>query len=187
MLLTVATIIRPHGLRGEVVVDVRTDDPDRLSPGAVFATDRPQVGALTLVAARSHQNRLLVTFQEVGDRTAAEGLRGVSLVVEAGTSDDEDAWYPHELAGLQAVGLDGRNLGTVEGLENSPAHDLLVLREPDGSRTLVPFVHAIVPEVDVAGGRVVLDPPGGLLAWDSARLEVVESTAAEDRASTEER
>lgn len=184
MLLTVARIGRAHGLRGEVALDLRTDDPrTRLADGAVLATEPSEAGPLTVQRTRTQQSRWFVTFAEAADRTAAEALRGVVLVVDsdqdtAAADDDEpDAWYPHELAGLRAEhAADGRTLGEVIGLEHLPAHDVLVLREPDGARTLVPFVHAIVPVVDVAGGRVVLDPPGGLLADDAANLVVSEET-----------
>lgn len=180
MLLTVARIGRAHGLRGEVALDVRTDAPDeRLAPGTVLATEPASAGPLTVVRTRVQQGRWFVAFDEVCDRTAAEALRGVELVVEARSEVDEDAWYPHELVGLRAVATDGRHLGEVEGLEHAPAHDLLVLREPGGERTLVPFVGAIVPVVDVAGGRVVLDPPGGLLASDAANLVVADDEAGE--------
>ena len=178
MRLTVARVGRACGLRGEVALDVRSDTPGvRLAPGVRVATDPPDRGPLTVVRTRVQQGRWFVTFEQAGDRTAAEALRGVELVVEAsdgdGPSDDEDdAWYPHELAGLRAEGTDGRPLGEIVDLVPNPAHDLLVLREPDGTRTLVPFVRAIVPVVDIAGGRVVLDPPGGLLACDAARLDV---------------
>lgn len=176
MLLTVARIGRAHGLRGEVALDVRTDAPDeRLAPGAVLATEPAAAGPLTIQRSRVQQGRWFVTFEGVADRTAAEALTGVALVVETAddeADDDEDAWYPHELVGLRAEDTTGRPVGEVVGLEHAPAHDLLVLREPDGARTLVPFVRAIVPVVDVAGGRVVLDPPGGLLASDAARLVV---------------
>lgn len=185
MQLTVARIGRAHGLRGEVALDVRTDDPGtRFAPGAVLRTDPAEAGPLTVTAVREHQGRLLVVFADVADRTAAEGLRGVELVVDVEASDEDDAWYPHELAGLRAEGLDGAVLGRIEGLDHLPAHDLLVLREPDGTRTLVPFVHAIVPVVDVAGGRVVLDPPGGLLAADAANLDVALPEAGDSGGSS---
>jgi 16S rRNA processing protein RimM len=184
MLLTVARIGRPHGLRGEVALVVRTDDPAaRLTVGAVLATDPATAGPLTVERVRAQQDRWFVTFAEAQDRTAVEALRGVGLVVEvaddATTDDDdeEDAWYPHELAGLRAEHVDGRVLGEILGLEHHPAHDVLVLREPDGARTLVPFVRVIVPVVDVPGGRVVLDPPGGLLAADAANLVVSDETS----------
>lgn len=178
MLLTVARIGRAHGLRGEVALDVRTDVPDeRLAVGAVLTTDPAAAGPLTIQRSRVQQGRWFVMFEGVTDRTAAEALTGLALVVDAideadDDEDDVDAWYPHELAGLRAEGTDGRPLGEIVGLEHAPAHDLLVLREPDGARTLVPFVRAIVPVVDVPGGRVVLDPPGGLLACDAANLVV---------------
>lgn len=175
MQLTVARIGRAHGLRGEVALDLRTDVPEeRLAAGVELATEPASAGPLTVVRTRIQQGRWYVTFAQVADRTAAEGLRGVELVVDADDDDaaDEDAWYPHELAGLRVEHVDGRALGEVLGLEHAPAHDLLVIREPGGARTAVPFVRAIVPVVDVPGGRVVLDPPGGLLASDAANLVV---------------
>jgi len=170
--LVVARIGRAHGLRGEVVLEVRTDDPERrLAPGAQLRTDPPEAGPLRVESLRTHSGQLLVRFAEASDRTAAEALRGTELLVDVEASDEEDAWYPHELRGLRAERADGTVLGELEGVEHLPAQDALVLREPDGTRTLVPFVAAIVPLVDVVGGRVVLDPPGGLLASDAERLE----------------
>ncbi len=162
--VTVARIGAARGLRGEVRLDLRTDSPRaRLGVGTVLHTDPPEAGPLTVRGVREERGAWFVTFAEALDRAAAEALRGVALLAE---SDDgeEDAWYPHELAGLAAVLPDGTPLGRIEGLEHAPAHDLLVLREVTGQRTLIPFVHAIVPVVDVEGGRVVLTPPGGLLA-----------------------
>ena len=180
MQLTVARIGRAHGLRGEVALDVRTDTPaHRLAVGTVLVTDRPQVGPLTVESTRDHQGRWFVSFAEIHDRSAAETLLGVGLVVEEETSDEEDAWYPHELAGLRAEHVDGRLIGTVAGLEHLPAHDALVIIETTGERSLVPFVRALVPVVDVPGGRVVLDPPGGLLGSDAANLVISEETSTE--------
>lgn len=179
MLLTVARIGRAHGLRGELALDVRTDDPvARLTVGSPLRTEPAARGPLTIVGRREQHGRWYVTFAEASDRTAAEALRGVELVVDVADegADDEEAWYPHELAGLRAEHVDGRLLGEIIGLEHRPAHDMLVLREPDGARTQIPFVRAIVPVVDVPGGRVVLDPPGGLLAADAANLVVSEET-----------
>lgn len=168
MQLTVATIGRAHGLKGEVALDLRTEAPEeRLAVGTVLATDPAAAGPLTVVRTRIQAGRWVVTFREVTDRTAAEGLRGVQLVVEAPASEEDDAWYPHELVGLRAELADGTVVGEVVGLEHLPAQDALLVHEPDGSRTLVPFVRAIVPVVDVAGGRVVLDPPAGMLAADA--------------------
>ncbi|MBO0610016.1 ribosome maturation factor RimM [Myceligenerans salitolerans] len=171
MELTVARVGRAHGLKGEVSLDVRTDDPaERLGVGQVLRTLPPEAGPLTVTRSRVHQDRWVVMFAEAADRTAAERLRGVELVVDVDASDEEDAWYPHELRGLRAELVDGTVVGEVVGLDHLPAHDVLVLSEPLPTgkvRTLVPFVRAIVPTVDVAGGRVVLDPPGGLLARDA--------------------
>jgi len=188
MQLTVARVGRAHGLRGEVALDLRTDTPeDRLTVGQVLRTEPASVGPLTLTGVREHSGRWLVSFAEAGDRTAAEALRGVELVVEAESSDEEDAWYPHELAGLRAELQDGTVVGEVVALEHLPAHDALVVREPlpaGAVRTLVPFVRAIVPVVDVAGGRVVLTPPGGLLARDADA--VVIDRPSDDPAVTED-
>lgn len=173
MELVVARIGRAHGLRGEVVLEVRTDDPGRrLTVGAVLRTEPASAGPLRIASTREHSGQLLVKFAQVPDRTAAEALRGTELVTEVDASDEADAWYLHELAGLQARRVDGSVLGTIDGVEHLPAQDVLVLREPDGARTLVPFIEAFVPEVDVAGGFVVLDPPPGLLASDAERLEI---------------
>ena len=191
MQLTVARIGRAHGLRGEVALDLRTDNPDdRLAVGQVLATEPAAAGPLTVVATRAQHGRWFATFAQAQDRTAAEALQGVELVIEADADDDdEDAWYPHELAGLRAELTDGTVVGRIDGLEHLPAHDALVLVEDgSGARTLVPFVRAIVPVVDVAGGRVVLDPPGGLLASDAENLVVSPETggAAADDSGTDD-
>ncbi|NLF03568.1 MAG: ribosome maturation factor RimM [Actinomycetales bacterium] len=173
MELVVARIGRAHGLRGELVLDVRTDAPERrFAVGAVLRTSPASAGPLKVVAVREHSGQLLVRFAQAPDRTAAEALRGVELVVEADASDEDDAWYPHEIAGLEARRADGTVLGEIEGVEHLPAQDALVLREVGGERTLVPFIEAFVPQVDVRGGFVVLAPPGGLLASDVEHLDV---------------
>lgn len=167
MQLTVATITRPHGLRGELVLALRTDDPEaRLAVGSVLTTDPASAGPLTVTSSRTAGGRWYATFAEAGDRTAAERLRGVDLVVEEEASAEDDAWYPEELVGLRVELADGTVVGEVVGLEHLPAQDVLVVAEDEDVHTLVPFVRAIVPTVDLAGGRVVLDPPGGLLARD---------------------
>ena len=166
--LTIAVVGAARGLRGEVRLSLRTDAPqERLAPGTVLRTDPAGVGPLTVAGLRDDRGAWYVRFSEIGDRDGAEALAGVALV-GAPRPPEEDSWYAHELAGLDAVLADGTGVGTIEGLEHRRAQDLLVLRENGGSRTLVPFVRAIVPEVDVAGGRVVLDPPAGLLAGDEA-------------------
>lgn len=171
MRLVVARVGRAHGIRGEVTVEVRTDAPEeRFVPGAVLHVVPPRGASvsfperLTLDAVRDHNGVLLLTFAEVLDRTAAEGLRGV--VLEADVPDEtgeDDAWYDHQLVGLRATDPSGAVLGEVVAVEHPPAQDLLVVRRPDGVRRLVPFVSAIVPSVDVSAGLVVIDAPPGLL------------------------
>jgi 16S rRNA processing protein RimM len=168
MELVVARIGRPQGLRGEVSVEVRTDDPARrFVVGAELHTDPPAAGPLTLASVRDQSGRTILRFEGIDDRSAAEGLRGVLLVVETADDSSErssspDEWYDHELVGLSAVDRHGAPLGTVVRLEHLPAQDLLVVRTDTGEDVLVPFVSALVPEVDPAGGRVLIDPPGGL-------------------------
>ncbi len=164
MQLAVATIGSARGLRGEVSVEVRTDAPEeRFVVGHRFDTE-PDRGTLQLGSARSLGPRWFLRFDGIEDRTAAEALRGVTLLIDADAVGEPDAWYPHELIGLRAELLDGTVVGEVAGLEHLPAQDALLIAEPDGTRSLVPFVTALVPTVDVPGGRVVLDPPAGLLA-----------------------
>ena len=167
--LVVARIGRPHGVRGEVSIEVRTDAPDRrFVPGAAFTTDPAGAGPLHLESVRDHNGTLLLGFEGVADRSAAEELRGVLLLATVPVTEDEDpdAWPVAALVGLRAERTDGRPAGEVVGLEHGAAQDLLVLRQPSGATALVPFVTALVPVVDVEGGRIVLDPPGGLLEGD---------------------
>jgi 16S rRNA processing protein RimM len=164
--LVVGRVIRPHGVRGEVVVDVRTDDPDRrFVVGSVLQTDPAASGPLTIEAVRPHLGRLLITFEGVADRDVADALRDVLLCVESSDLpplEDPDEFHDHQLVGLRAEDPDGAVLGEVVRVEHAPAGELLVVRLGDGRTGLVPFVSAIVPEVDLAGGRVVLTPPDGL-------------------------
>jgi 16S rRNA processing protein RimM len=170
--VVVGRIGRAHGLAGDVAVDVRTDEPDRrLGLGAVLFTDPGERGPLTVAAGRVHSGRLLLRFDGVDDRAAAEALRGTLLLVEVDPGElpeDDDEWYDFQLVGLAAVRPDGTALGAVTEVLHLPAQDLLAVRTPDGREVLVPFVAAIVPEVDVAGGRVVIDPPPGLVDPDEA-------------------
>jgi 16S rRNA processing protein RimM len=167
MLLVVARVGRAHGVKGEVAVEVRTDEPEtRLAVGAVLVTDPPIRGPLTVRSAREHSGRLLVRFAGVDDRTEAEALRGTLLQVDvdpARTPVEDDAWYDHQLVGLAVVDLTGAPVGEVRAVLHLPAQDLLAVVRPDGSEVLVPFVAEIVPDVDLAAGRVVVDPPPGLL------------------------
>jgi 16S rRNA processing protein RimM len=168
--LVVGRIGKPHGLRGEVTVDVRTDEPElRFADGATLRAEPPagsasRLSAVTVSGTRWHQGVLLARFEELGDRNAAEAARGIvlhaTLPADASPEDPEE-FYDHQLIGLDAVDLDGKPLGTVSRVVHGGAQDLLQIRTPDRREALVPFVAALVPEVDVAGGRVVVaDRPG---------------------------
>lgn len=167
MLLVVGEIMRPHGVRGEVVVDVRTDEPgERFVPGTVLVTDPGPAGPLTIEYAKPHLGRLIVAFEGIEDRDQADTLRKVLLCVDSDDiplPDDPDEFLDHQLIGLTAVDTDGEKIGEVVRIDHGPAHDMLVLRRPDGRTSLVPFVTAMVPEVDLAGGRLVMTLPEGLL------------------------
>ena len=166
MQLVVGRIARAHGIGGEVSVEVRTDSPeDRFAVGSTLDTDPAHLGPLTVARTRWHSGRLLVAFDGVADRTSAEALRGVLLVVDSATSpaiDDDDEYWDHELAGLAVVSTAGEELGVIDDVVHPPGTDLLVVRRPDGGETLVPFVREIVTRVDVAARRVTVDPPEGL-------------------------
>lgn len=170
MKVVVARIGKAHGLRGEVTVQVLTGAPDeRFVPGATFATDPSAAGPLMLRSARDHNGILLLGFEHTHDRSGAEALRGIKLLANPlEDHGDDDTWYERDLVGLKAVTVGGDEVGVVTALESRPSQDLLVLRLTDGREALVPFVTAIVPEVDIEGGRVVLDPPAGLLELDES-------------------
>jgi 16S rRNA processing protein RimM len=171
--VVVGRIGKPHGIKGEVSVQLRTDEPDRrFAAGTVLRTQSPQGGApgperparLTVHTARWHQSRLLVSFTEVGDRDVAEAVRGLLLAVEVDpeeSPEDPEEFYDHQLVGLHVVTTDGEAVGELAEVVHGPAQDLLSVRAEDGREVLVPFVSELVPEVDVAGGRVVVrDRPG---------------------------
>ena len=164
--VVVGRIGRPHGVRGEVTVEVRTDDPDlRFVPGAVLRTDPPERGPITIAGVHWHSGTLLLRLEGVDSREAAEAVRNTELVVpvaELPEIEDPDSYYDHQLVGLTARTPDDAVLGEVTAVLHE-AQDLLVVRRPEGSDVLIPFVAAIVPTVDVAGGFLVVDPPEGLL------------------------
>ncbi len=162
----VGRIGRPHGVRGEATVEVRTDDPDlRFRPGTVVRTVPAERGPLNITGARWHREVLLLAFEGYDSREEVETLRDTLLevpVADLPALEDPDTWYDHQLVGLAARLPDGTPLGEVTAVRHEGA-DLLVVHRPDAGELLVPFVSAIVPTVDVAGGVVVVDPPEGLL------------------------
>ncbi|MEU3016329.1 MULTISPECIES: ribosome maturation factor RimM [unclassified Nocardiopsis] len=167
MRLVVGRIGRAHGIRGDVAVDVRTDDPEaRFRVGSVLQTDPTATGPLKVAATRRHSGRLLVRFEGTADRDAAETLRGTLLMVDSediAPLDDPDEFHDHELIGLTAVTTEGVTVGEVGDVLHHAQDVLVITAETGGHEILVPFVAPLVPEVDVAGGRIVLDPPPGLL------------------------
>ena len=167
-LVVVGRIGKPQGIKGEVTVEIRTDDPAaRFAAGSVLLTDPAERGPLTVEQARDHSGKLVVAFAGVPDRNAAELLRGTLLQVDAATlpaPDDEDEFHDHVLRGMAAVLPGGGRIGEVVDVLHLPHGDVLVLRRDDNAaEVLVPFVRAMVPEVDVAARRLVVDPPEGLL------------------------
>jgi 16S rRNA processing protein RimM len=168
--LVVGRIVRPHGLRGELSVEVRTDEPGlRYAAGAVLDTDPPSAGPLTVVTSRWHSGRLLVSFAEVADRTEAESLRGVWLTVDAATvplPDGPDEFHDQQLTGLTVLTVSGELVGTVSEVLHYGQTLLSVTPAagtPRRAEVLVPFVAAIAVEVDVTAGKLIIDPPPGLL------------------------
>ncbi|MGL4172600.1 MAG: ribosome maturation factor RimM [Actinomycetota bacterium] len=160
----VARLGRPHGIAGELSAHLHTDMAEnRLMVGSQLRTDSPGMGVLTVQSWRRHHGRVVMKFAEVTDRDTAESLRGAHLLVPQDHSDEPDAWYLDELVGLSVWHVRGYHLGTVTNLEQGVVQDILVVSPNDDDEVVrVPFVTALVPVVDVPGGRVVIDPPGGL-------------------------
>ena len=164
---------RPHGLQGEVTVEVRTDEPERrFADDAVLRAEPPggsasPLRALSVAGSRWHSGTLLVTFEELPDRNAAEAARGILLFATVDVDEspeDPEEFYAHQLVGLAAYDEQGAHLGEVSAIVRGGAQDLLTVRTPEGREALVPFVKALVPEVDLAGGRVVIADRPGLVA-----------------------
>ena len=164
MQLQVARIGKPHGIRGEVTVQVLTDAPeDRFVPGTEFVVEPASAGPLTVHSARWNKDILLLAFEEIETRNEAETLRGAKLFIETEEldEDDDEGWYEHELVGLEAR-VGSQVVGKISGLNTMPVQDLLIVETPDGKEILIPFVEQIVPEVNVEEGYVLVTPPAGL-------------------------
>lgn len=176
MQVTVGRIGRPHGVRGDVVVGVRTDEPElRFAQGSRLDTDPVGVGPLTVAGFRWHSGDLLVRFDGIGDRTAAAELGGTWLMVDSavlGALDDPDEFRDGDLVGLSVRTVDGTVVGTVADVlhhgQDVLAIDPAAAADGRGGQILIPFVKAIVPQVDIAGGVLIIDPPEGLLNLQDA-------------------
>jgi 16S rRNA processing protein RimM len=163
--IIVGRIGRAHGLAGELYVRSESDAPDRFRAGAVFVTDEASPRQLEIRSSRRHNDRLLVTFADISDRSTAESLRDVALTIDP---DDrrqlaDDEFWPDELVGLAVRDTAGEPMGVVTGVDTGGPQDRLMVQSDDGRRAMVPFVRDLVPEVNIAGGWVVVDFIEGLL------------------------
>jgi 16S rRNA processing protein RimM len=187
--LRVGRLVKAHGLKGAIKLELYTDDPEgRFTPGATFTLQVPESSPwhgkpLTVREFRFMNSHPVAFFEGVDDRTAAEGLlRAILWIDQDETAPaEEDAWYDHQLVGLEVV-RDADVVGRVIRVDHLPAQDLLIVTSGD-REVLVPFVKAIVPEVDIAAGRVVVTPPAGLfedLPGDDSEPEHAGEDSAED-------
>jgi 16S rRNA processing protein RimM len=166
--LRVGRLVKAHGLKGALKLELYTDDPDgRFTPGATFTLQVPEHSqwhgkTITVREFRWMNQHPVVFFEGVDDRNAADTLVRAILWIDQDEDApaEPDAWYDHQLVGLDVV-RDGVVVGKVARVDHFPAQDLLVVRAGE-DEVLVPFVSAIVPEVDIEGGRVVVTPPAGL-------------------------
>jgi 16S rRNA processing protein RimM len=181
VLVTVGRIGRAHGIKGEVGIDVRTDEPDRrFADGATVVTDAKVSRTLTIASSRWHSGKLLVKFAEVPDRTAAEQLR--NLVIQYEIDEDErpedpEEYYDRDLIGLAVRTTDGAEVGEVTDVVHLPAQDLLEIRRTAGNLVLVPMVEELVPEIDIDKRYVVVADRPGLLDPEGADVVPTEPDA----------
>ena len=170
--LVVGRVVRAHGITGELVVEVRTDDPDTRFAPSTRLRARPKngpEGTYVIESVREHSGRLLVRLAGVADRNAADALRGIVFLVDTDDLppiDDPDEFYDHQLEGLRVVTTDGRLIGNVNEVLHTAAGELLSVKAETGAEILVPFVGAIVTEVSLDKQTVEIDPPEGLLELD---------------------
>jgi 16S rRNA processing protein RimM len=186
--LRVGRLARAHGLKGAIKIELYTDDPGRrFVPGARFALQVPTSSkwhgkSIELLELRVYNGSPVAFFKGIDDRTEAESLVKAVLWVEQDATElpaEPDAWYVHQLAGLE-VWRDGERVGRVVRVDAMPAQDMLIV-EIAGAEVMIPFVKAIVPEVDLRAGRIVITPPPGLLEEleDEAPAGDAEPTDAE--------
>ena len=172
--LVVGRVVKAHGVTGEIVVEIRTDDPDtRFLPGTALRAKPSRGGAehtYVIDSVREHGGRLLMRLDGVADRDAADALRGTVFVIDSADLppiEDPDEFYDHQLEGLRVQTIAGRQVGTVAEVLHTAAGELLAVRaERDGGEVLVPFVSAIVTSVSLADQTIEIDPPEGLIELD---------------------
>ena len=195
--LRVGRLVKAHGLKGALKLELYTDDPEgRFTPGASFTLQVPESSpwhgkSLTVREFRWMNSHPVVFFDGVDDRSGAEELVRAILWIDQDDDDivqEDDAWYDHQLVGLDVV-RDDQVVGRVIRVEHFPAQDLLTVRLPGDREVLVPFVKAIVPEVDVQAGRIFVTPPAGLfedLPADDGDDADAEAAASADEGDPEE-
>ncbi len=192
--LRVGRLTKPHGLKGGIKIELYTDNPElRFVPGAVFHLQVPEASpwfgrTVTVRELRWFNGMPVAFFDEVPDRSASESIvRAILWIDEAAVEagQEENAWYAHELVGLEVRRdtADGPLLGTIAEVQHFPAQDLLTVKTERGP-VLVPFVEAIVPQVDPAAGVVVMTPPPGL--FDESEAVTVEPTPGSSARSAAE-
>lgn len=165
MELMIGRVVKSHGIRGEVVVELTTDEPEiRFALGEVLhGKQGKKEHELTIQSTRMHQGRMLIKFEEIPDRTQADSLRGTKFWAAPLENDEgEEGFYDHELEGLKII-HNGEEVGVVTGVMHGPAGEILEVALNDKKEALIPFVHAIVPEVDLGAGTATITPPEGLL------------------------
>lgn len=161
----IGRVVKSHGIRGEVVVELTTDEPEiRFALGEVLhGKQGKKEHELTIKSTRMHQGRMLIKFEEIPDRTQADSLRGTKFWAAPLENDEgEEGFYDHELEGLKII-HNGEEVGMVTGVMHGPAGEILEVLLNDKKEALIPFVHAIVPEVDLGAGTATITPPEGLL------------------------
>ncbi len=164
--LRVGRLLKAHGLKGALKLELYTDNPDRrFVPGAEFTLQVPEASewhgkTVTVREYRVMNGNSVVFLEGVDDRNAAETLVRAILWMDEDDEVEDDAWYSHQLVGLDVVRGDAV-VGRVQRVEHLPAQDLLIVKT-DSGEVMVPFVEAIVPTVDIAAGRVAVTPPPGL-------------------------
>jgi 16S rRNA processing protein RimM len=165
VLLVVGRIGRAHGLRGEVTIEVRTDQPElRFADGSVLITDPESVGPLKVIHAKNHSGRILIAFEGIYDRNSAEQVRNTLLLadIDPTESSDDDEYYDFQLIGSSVSFVDGTEVGEVTDVIHLPAQDLLAFRYHE-REILIPFIHQFVPKVDIKSKQIVITPPPGLI------------------------
>lgn len=164
MELLIGRVIKSHGIKGELVVEPTTDEPEiRYAVGEVLhGTQGKKEHTLTVKSVRVHKGRLLIFFEEIQDRTTADTLRGTQFFAPPLDDPDDDGFYDHELEGLRVI-HNGADIGEVTGVTHGPAQSLLELTLDGGKEVLVPFVEEIVPDIDLEAGTCTITPPEGLL------------------------